>query len=133
MLTVIERRSSPRNMVSGLVEVRPAETGLARIEKPCALSNASSDSLYFFIESYIVRQRMRLTLTFPNVFDPSAIHREYAVEVVRQESVLRGRCGVAAKLLENIQLRLRDGLLVPETGFSSYWPLVTPAHIDVYA
>jgi hypothetical protein len=144
----IERRSSPRNQLSRLVHVRPPETSLAPIEvlRPTcaltsppatlltsALANFSLDSIYFLMESLRIRKHMQLFVSFPNEFNPSAIRREYMVEVMRHEPLHRGRCVVAAKLLENIQLRLRDGLLVPETGFWSQWPLVVPTRLNVYA
>lgn len=143
----IERRNHPRNQLARLVHVRPAGTSLARIQSPKvitlpspsanllpgSLANFSPDSLYFLMESFAVRKHMQLLVSFPGELDFDAARREYTVEVVRQEPFLRGRCGVAARLLENIQLRLRDGLIVPESGFWSRWPLVVPTRLNVYA
>jgi hypothetical protein len=128
----IERRGGIRSGLSGIVQVWMIEGGVARIQKVCALKNSSSDSVYFFIENYIIRQRMQLIVRFPNAVEPSVAFRECPVEVIRQDA-FPGRSGVAAKLLHHIQLRLRDGLIVPETGFWSRWPPVAPLHISVYA
>ena len=128
----MERRGSPRNRLSGTVHVRTIEAGLARIQRVCALHNSSSHSVYFFIERYILQEQMQLIVSLPSAIDLSSAYHECPVEVIRQDS-LPGRYGVAAKLLHNIQLRLRDGLIVPETGFWSRWPPVAPTQINVYA
>lgn len=173
MITSIERRSSPRNQLSGLVHVRPANRPLAQVEVldglaasssrslsapsprpsvitlPATSSNSSSaalhgsfvgplanvslNSIYFLMESVAIRNSMQLFVSFPNEFDAEAVRREFMVEVVRQDTLFPGRFGVAARILENIQLRLRDGLIVPETGFWSGWPLVAPTRLNVYA
>ena len=133
MTGIIERRSSPRNAISGTVQVRTVQAGLTRIQKVCALRNSSSDSIYFFLmERLIIRRSLQLIVSFPKVVDPSAVPYEWPVEVVRHDS-LPGRFGVAAKLPHNIRLRLEDGLIVPETGFWSRWPLLSAAQLNVYA
>jgi hypothetical protein len=115
------------------LQVRTVEAGLTRIRKVCALRNSSSDSIYFFLmERLIIRQSMQLIVSFPKVIDPSAVPYEWPVEILRHDS-LPGRFGVAAKLLHNLRLRLRDGLIVPETGFWSRWPLVSAAQLNAYA
>lgn len=177
MITSIERRSSPRNQLSGLVHVRPANASLAQVEVldglaasssrsfgnslsapsrrpsvitlPATSTNSSSspshgsfisplanfslNSVYFLMESVAIRKSMQLFVSFPNEFDAEAVRREFMVEVVRQDTLFPGRFGVAARILENIQLRFRDGLIVPETGFWSGWPLVAPTSLNVYA
>jgi hypothetical protein len=132
MTRSIERRGSPRNRLSGILHVRSMDAGLARIQRVCALHDSSADSVYFFIERYIIRERMQLILSFRNAVRPTSDYHECPVEVIRQDS-LPGRYGVAAKLLHHIQLRLRDGLIVPETGFWSRWPPATASQIDLYA
>ncbi len=133
MTGIIERRSSPRNGVPAIVQVRIMEAGLTRMPKVCALGNSSSDSIYFFLmERLIIRQSMQLIVSFPNVIDPWAVHHECPAEVVRHDW-LPGRFGVAAKILDNTRLRLQDGLIVPETGFWSRWPLVCATQLNVYA
>lgn len=173
MISSIERRSSPRNQLSGLVHVRPANGPLAQVEvldglaasssrslsapspRPSVitlpasstkslsapsfgsvtgpLANVSLNSIYFLMESVAIRKSMQLLVSFPNEFRAESVRREFMVEVVRQDTLFQGRFGVAARILENIQLRLRDGLIVPETGFWSGWPLVAPTRLNVYA
>lgn len=133
MARIVERRSNPRNSVSALVCVRLAESGLARMERRCPVSNLSSNSLYLLVDGFTLRQPMRLALSFVTDPDSSAVNREYLVEVVRQQPFFPGYSGVAAKLLENVRWRLHDGILMPETGLFGRSPLVTPAHIDIRA
>jgi hypothetical protein len=133
MITSIERRSSPRNLVLAPLHVRPVEVNSGKVEIVGGLSNVSLNSLYFSMERLPIRKRSQLVITLPNQFDRSAIQREFMVEVVREESLERGRFGIAAKLLHNIQLRLRDGLLLPETGIWSQFPLIAPVSLNVYA
>jgi hypothetical protein len=133
MTQAIQRRSSPRNKLSSLVHVRPSEAGLVIPESVCPTENSSREGIYFIAEKYTIRQRVQVFLSFPNNFDPAAIFREYLAEVVRLDSLPQGRCGVAARLLNHIQLRLCDGLIVPETGFWQSWPPAAPARLNFYA
>ena len=140
----IQRRNSPRNPVSSLVRVRRPEWALAN-PKILTAENVSTQGIYLVAESYTIRQRVKLFLSFPtnpvtntamNVvpnLDLQAIDREYLAEVVRVDSLPKGRLGVAARLLHNIQLRLRDGLIVPDAGFWMSWPHMAPQAIDFYA
>lgn len=132
----IERRSRPRTDVSSLVHVRRPSIALAGFDRPFAAKNSSLDSLYFIADDRTFAQKMRLCLTFPFNPDPSAIHRECLLEVVRTDSLIRGRLGVAARLLDNIRTRFRlhDGLIVLESAFwKQSWPHVTPNYINLYA
>ena len=136
MMESIERRSQPRSDVSCLVHVRRPEIVLARSQRPFAAMNSSPDSLYFIAENQAFEQKMYLCLTFPFNADPSAIHRECLVEVVRTDALVRGRFGVAARLLDNIRTRFRlhEGLIVLDAAFSKQsWPHVTPRYINLYA
>ncbi|HWF38628.1 MAG TPA: hypothetical protein VG322_08920 [Candidatus Acidoferrales bacterium] len=133
MITAIERRSSPRNQVLAPVQVLPAESSRGAIEIVGGLSNFSLNSLYFFMERYTLRKRSQLVVRLANQLEVSSLSREFMVEVVREEPLQCGRLGVAARLLHNIQLKLRDGLLLPETGIWSQFPLISPVSLNVYA
>jgi hypothetical protein len=129
----IERRSSPRDNLPGLVRVRESHVALAGIGTVCVTENISSQGIYFIAENDSFRQRTHLLLSFPHDLDGSKIFRECLAEVVRLDSFFPGRCGVGARLPQSIHLVLRDGLIVPETGFWKQWPPATPGLIHLYA
>jgi hypothetical protein len=129
----IQRRDSPRDPLSCLVRVRESDPAPAGIERAYSTENISSGGIYFVTETYAFRKRTQLFLSFPRGLGTLATLNGFRAEVVRVDSLLRGRCGVAAKLLDNIRLRLRDGLIVPEGGFWKHWPPVTPEYISLYA
>ncbi len=133
MITAIERRRSPRNRILAPVQVLPAGSSRGEIEIVGGLSNFSLNSLYFFMERYALRKRSQLVVRLANQLEVSSLGREFMVEVVREEPLQGGRLGVAARLLNNIQLKLRDGLLFPETGVWSQFPLIAPVSLNVYA
>ena len=93
-----ERRSQPRSDVSCLVHVRRPEIVLAGSNASFAARNLSPDSLYFVAEDDTFNDKMHLLLTFPFIPDASAVQRECLVEIVRTDSLFRGRLGVAARL-----------------------------------
>jgi hypothetical protein len=132
----IERRSRPRNEVSCLVKVRQPGLALTPVELAFMARNTSPDSLYFIAENHDFPEKMNLCLTFPFNPDPSAVHRDCMVEVVRADRLARGRFGVAARLLDNIRTRFRllDGLIVPESTFlNQSWSHLTPQLVNIYA
>jgi len=130
---VIQRRDSDRAPVSSIVRVRRPEIQLANGARICTTENTSRNGLYFVAENLTIVRKVQLFLSFPHRAEPSSVTPEYLAEVVRVDSLPQGRLGVAAKLLQNIQLRLRDGLIVPETGFWMSWPHDTPQLINLYA
>jgi hypothetical protein len=129
----IQRRDSPRDQISCLVRVRESDPDPAGIEHVYPAENISSGGIYFVTETYAFRRRTQLFLSFPRSLGTLATLNGFQAEVVRVDSLMRGRCGVAARLLDNIRLRLRDGLIVPEAGFWKQWPPVAPEHISLYA
>ena len=133
MIQAIQRRDSQRDPVTSIVRVRRPEIQLATGTRICTTENTSRNGIYFVAESCALIRKVQLFLSFPHQADPASISREYLAEVVRVDSLPQGRLGVAAKLLQNIQLRLRDGLIVPETGFWMSWPHDTPQLINLYA
>jgi hypothetical protein len=133
MIQAIQRRESLRDPVSSLVRVRRPEVQLASGERICTAENSSRNGIYFVADSYTLRRQVQLFLSFPHITDLHAISPEYLAEVVRVDSLPHGRSGVAARLLNHIQLRLRDGLIVPETRYWIAWPHDEPRLIDLYA
>jgi hypothetical protein len=132
----IERRSQPRSEVSCLVHVRRPEIILAGSNESFAAQNLASDSLYFTAKDGTFENKMQLLLTFPFNPDPTSVQRECLVEVVRTDSLFRGRLGVAARLLDNIRTRFRlhDGLIIPESAFwKQSWPHVSARYVNLYA
>jgi hypothetical protein len=129
----IQRREGHRDQLSCLVRVRESNPAPVGIERVCPTENISSGGIYFITETYALRKRTQLFLSFPRTLGTLATPNGFQAEVVRVDSLMRGRCGVAAKLLDNIRLRLRDGLIVPEAGFWKEWPSVTPEFISLYA
>ncbi len=133
---VIQRRDSHRAPVSSIIRVRPEvllpgdATGAVRI---CTTENTSRNGLYFVAESITILRKVQLFLSFPHLDQAAALSPEYRAEVVRVDSLPQGRLGVAARLLHNIQLRLRDGLIVPDTGFWMSWPHDAPQFLNLYA
>jgi hypothetical protein len=132
MSTAIERRSTPRTQLLAPVRVRPAEIISGPVEIVGGLSNFSTNSVHLFMERYAKLKRAQLIVRLANQFDPSFM-REFMVEVVREEALQNGRFAIAAKILHNIQLKLRDGLLLPESGLWNTFPLVTPTSLNIYA
>jgi hypothetical protein len=133
MTEAIQRRDSDRAPVTSIVRVRRPEIQLAGGQRICTTSNSSRNGVYFVAESLTLLRKVQLFLGFPHHADPSSLSREYLAEVVRVDSLPGGRSGIAARLLHNIQLRLRDGLIVPETGFWMNWPHETPQLVNLYA
>jgi hypothetical protein len=133
MTQAIQRRDSDRAPVTSIVRVRRPEIQLAGGQRICTTSNSSRNGVYFVAESLTLLSKVQLFLSFPHQADPSSLSREYLAEVVRVDSLPGGRSGIAARLLQNIQLRLRDGLIVPETGFWMNWPHETPQLVNLYA
>jgi hypothetical protein len=130
---LIQRRESDRAPVSSIVRVRRPEIQLAGGTRICTTENSSRNGIYFVAESITILRKVQLFLSFPHHADPTAISPEYLAEVVRVDALPQGRLGVAARLLQNIQLRLRDGLIVPETGFWMSWPHEAPQLLNLYA
>jgi PilZ domain len=133
MTQAIQRRDSDRAPVTSIVRVRRPEIQLAGGQRICTTSNSSRNGVYFVAESLTLLRKVQLFLSFPHHADPSSLSREYLAEVVRVDSLPGGYSGIAARLLHNIQLRLRDGLIVPETGFWMNWPHETPQLVNFYA
>jgi hypothetical protein len=133
MTQAIQRRDSDRAPVTSIVRVRRPEIQLAGAQRICTTSNSSRNGVYFVAESLALLSKVQLFLSFPHHENPSSLSREYLAEVVRVDSLPGGRSGIAARLLHNIQLRLRDGLIVPETGFWMNWPHETPQLVNLYA
>ena len=129
----IQRRNSDRIQSSFLVHVRLPEARLAIPETICTTANSSREGVYLIGDRNSLQREVRLFLRFPNNFDAGAVLREYLAEVVRLDSLPQGRCGVAARLLHNIRLTLRDGLIVPATGFWESWPPAAPERINLHA
>lgn len=135
MMNAIELRRCPRSNASCLVQVWRPEVS-ENLERVCAEENSLLDSLYFVTEKYVVRQNTCLLIRFRTNSGRLVNHDECLVEVVRTDSLFRGRVGVAAGLLDDFRFRFRlqDGLIVPETGFwRPSWPHVEPVWINVYA
>jgi PilZ domain-containing protein len=133
VISSIQRRSGPRDQLCCLIRVRPSDPSPAAIERMAATENVSSHGIYFVTEGYTFQKRTQLLVGFAQTLDRSAAPSVFQAEVVRLDSLRRGRYGVAAILLENIRFRLRQGLIVPETGFWKQWPPVAPGHINLYA
>lgn len=132
MSTAIERRSTPRTQLLAPVRVRPAEIITGPVEIVGGLSNFSTNSIHLFLDRYNMRKRSQLIVQLANQFDPSSM-REFMVEVVREEALQSGRFAIAARILHNIQLKLRDGLLLPESGLWNTFPLITHTSLNIYA
>lgn len=131
----IERRNRPRTDASCLVQVRRPDV-LANFGKLCAAQNSSLDSLYFVAEKQIVRQSMRLLLSFRPSLGGLADQRECLVEVVRTDERFQGQVGIAARLVDNLRLRFRllDGLIVPESGlWAPSHPHLEGRFLNLYA
>jgi hypothetical protein len=128
----IERRTAPRDRLSGLLRARESQVALAGTGTVCITENVSSHGIYLIAEDDSFRQTTHLLLSFPYGLGGSKIFRECLAEVVRWDP-LAGRCGVAARISQNIHLVLRDGLIVPETGFWQQWPPAAQGLINLYA
>jgi len=133
MFETIHQRSSPRIKFSCLAHFRSQDAGSGDAERLCVTKDFSHDSVHFLADEHALRKGMRLLLRFPYNLHPSVKDREYLVEVVRINSLPQGRCGVGAKLVLQMPVRLQDGRFVPETDSSEHiWPRASSRHIDIY-
>jgi hypothetical protein len=133
MFETIHQRASPRIKFSCLAHFRSQNAEPGDLERLCVTKDFSHDGLYFLADERALRENMLLLLRFPYNLRPSVKSREYLVEVMRINSLPQGRCGVGARLVLGIPVKLQDGLFVPQTDSSKHiWPHTASQHIDLY-
>lgn len=133
MRDTIQRRTSPRIKFSCMAHFRRPDAGPVSREWLCATQDFSRDSLYFVADEHGLSESMLLIMRFPYHLDPSIKDSDYLVEVTRIDSLRQGRCGVGARLVPRIPLRLQDGLLVMNTEqVQQSWPEEASRRIDLY-
>lgn len=127
------RRSSSRIRFFSMARFRPADAGPAGQPWLCATKDFSRNSVYFVANDHALCESALLVLRFPYHLQPSVRDCEYLVEIKRINSLPRGRCGIGARLVPRIPLKLHDGFLVMDTGFAqSIWRETDSRNLDVY-
>lgn len=94
-----ERRGSRRCKFTQLMRIRPSDPELEPFEDLRSSVSVSRSGVYFHTTEKGYELGMRLFITMPYSYDPSAMGREYLAEVVRKDDLPNGMTGVGFKTL----------------------------------
>jgi hypothetical protein len=97
-IPVSELRRGRRAKISRQVRVRPSEPRDDHFEDLSVSVNASRHGIYFVSRRSNYYKGMRVFVTFPYSAPHDPMNCEYLAEVVRIESLPKGRFGVAVDL-----------------------------------
>jgi hypothetical protein len=110
-IPVSELRRARRAKISKPVRVRPSEPRDDHFEDLPVSANASKHGIYFVSKRSDYYKGMRVFVTFPYTSAHDPMNCEYLAEVVRVETLLKNRVGVAVDL--KMTLNMNSG---SETG-----------------
>ena len=128
-----QRRISPRIKLFCMAHFRRSDVAPIGHAWLCAVKDFSRDSIYFVANDHGLSESVLLLLRFPYNLNPSVKGHEYLMEVMRINSLRQGRCGVGARLVPHIPMRVQDGFLKVNTGSSQQsWTEAPSKRIDVY-
>jgi hypothetical protein len=82
-----------------MLRVRPSDPDNENFEEVLVTTNESKQGLYFHTNRSDYYENMRLFVTFPFTFANDPMKCEYLAEVVRVESLLNNRYGIAVRLI----------------------------------
>jgi PilZ domain len=94
-----ERRGSRRCKITQLMRIRPSDPEKEPFEDLRGTVSVSRSGIYFHTTELGYEVGMRLFVTMPYSYNPSAMSREYLAEVVRKDSLPNGMTGVGFKTL----------------------------------
>lgn len=97
-----ERRGSRRCKITQLMRIRPSDPEKEPFEDLRGTVSVSRSGIYFHTTEQGYEIGMRLFVTMPYSYNPSAMSREYLAEVVRKDPMPNGMTGIGFKTLMEI-------------------------------
>ena len=97
--TQTERRGSRRCKITQLMRIRPSDPEKEHFEDLRGTVSVSRSGVYFHTTETGYELGMRLFVTMPYSYNPSAMSREYLAEVVRKDPMSNGMTGIGFKTL----------------------------------
>lgn len=94
-----ERRGSRRCKITQLMRIRPSDPEKVHFEDLRGTVSVSRSGIYFHTTELGYEIGMRLFVTMPYSYNPSAMSREYLAEVVRKDALANGMTGIGFKTL----------------------------------
>jgi PilZ domain len=94
-----ERRGSRRCKITQLMRIRPSDPEKEHFEDLRGTVSVSRSGVYFHTTETGYELGMRLFVTMPYSYNPSAMSREYLAEVVRKDPMSNGMTGIGFKTL----------------------------------
>jgi PilZ domain len=94
-----ERRGSRRCKITQLMRIRPSDPEKEPFEDLRGTVSVSRSGIYFHTTELGYEIGMRLFVTMPYSYNPSAMSREYLAEVVRKDALANGMTGIGFKTL----------------------------------
>lgn len=94
-----ERRGSRRCKITQLMRIRPSDPEKDHFEDLRGTVSVSRSGVYFHTTETGYELGMRLFVTMPYSYNPSAMSREYLAEVVRKDPMSNGMTGIGFKTL----------------------------------
>jgi PilZ domain len=94
-----ERRGSRRCKITQLMRIRPSDPEKEPFEDLRGTVSVSRSGIYFHTTELGYELGMRLFVTMPYSYNPSAMSREYLAEVVRKDPMPNGMTGIGFKTL----------------------------------
>jgi hypothetical protein len=94
-----ERRGSRRCKITQLMRIRPSDPEKEPFEDLRGTVSVSRSGIYFHTTEVGYEIGMRLFVTMPYSYNPSAMSREYLAEVVRKDNLSNGMTGIGFKTL----------------------------------
>src|SRR5450432_4843411 len=85
--TQAERRGTRRCKITQLMRIRPSDPEKEHFEDLRATMSVSRSGIYFHTTELGYELGMRLFVTMPYSYNPSAMSREYLAEVVRKDAL----------------------------------------------
>ena len=94
-----ERRRSRRIRIGQPLKIRPSDPKEAQFDETNVTTNVSRDGIYFVSHLKSYTEGMRLFVAVPHHFPNEPQDREYLGQVVRVDTLLDERYGIAIQLL----------------------------------
>ena len=94
-----ERRRSRRIKIGQPLKIRPSDPKEAQFEETNVTANVSRDGIYFVSRMRSYREGMRLFVGVPHHLPSELQDREYLGQVVRVDTLLDDRFGIAVQFL----------------------------------
>jgi hypothetical protein len=96
-----ERRRSRRIKIGQPLKIRPSDPNDKHPEETSVTANVSRDGIYFVTRMKSYREGMRLFVGVPHHSPNEPQDREYLGQVVRVDTLLDERFGIAVQLLSS--------------------------------